>query len=86
MRSFFEKLDGVVSQKRYDVERIQVSGDSAVVEGVENYARNGRTVRLHCVSTFLFAVGKIREWRDSFDMQTVLHRLDLPLDGSRPAR
>jgi limonene-1,2-epoxide hydrolase len=84
-RAFFEKFGRGMSQKRYDVERILVSGDTAVVEGVENYAKRGKTVSLPYMSVFKFAGGKIREWRDYFDLQTVLRQLDLPLDGSRPA-
>lgn len=86
VREFVEKFGRGMSQKRYDVERILVSGDVAVVEGVENYVKRGKTVRLPYMSVFLFADGKIREWRDYFDIQTVLRQLDLPLDGSRPAR
>ena len=38
------------------------------------------------MSTFLFRDGLICEWRDYFDLQTVLKQLDLPLDGSRPQK
>lgn len=85
-RAFFEKFGRGMSQKRYHVERILVSGDVAVVEGVENYTKRGKTVSLPYMSVFKFAGGKISEWRDYFDMQTVLRQLDLPLDGSRPER
>jgi limonene-1,2-epoxide hydrolase len=35
------------------------------------------------MSRFKFRDGKIAEWRDYFDLQTVLRQLGLPLDGSR---
>lgn len=84
-RAFFEKFGKGMSQKRYDVERILVSGDVAVVEGVENYLKKGKAVSLPYMSVFKFEGGKISEWRDYFDIQTVLRQLGLPLDGSRPA-
>ena len=85
VRAFFGKFGRGMSEKRYDVERILVSGDVAVVEGVENYLKKGKAVRLPYMSVFKFAPdGRITEWRDYFDMQTILRQLDLPLDGSRP--
>ena len=59
---------------------------AAVVEGVENYVKNGKQVSLPYMSTFLFRGPLICEWRDYFDLQTVLKQLDLPLDGSRPLK
>jgi ketosteroid isomerase-like protein len=72
-----------MQEKRYDVEQVIESGDSAMVEGVESYVKDGKTVRLPYMSRFRFRDGKIAEWRDYFDLQTVLRQLGLPLDGSR---
>ena len=81
VRAFFEKFGRGMTQKRYDVERILVSGDVAVVEGVENYLKKGKAVSLPYMSMFRFASdGRIAEWRDYFDMQTLLRQLDLPLE------
>jgi ketosteroid isomerase-like protein len=65
------------------VERIIESGDSAMVEGVEHYVKDGKSVSLPYMSRFKFRDGKIAEWRDYFDLQTVLRQLGLPLNGSR---
>ncbi len=86
VRDFFARFGRGVTDKRYDIHRILESADSAVVEGVENYCKNGRQVSLPYMSTFLFRDGRICEWRDYFDLQTVLQQLGLPLDGSPPAR
>jgi limonene-1,2-epoxide hydrolase len=86
VQEFFGKFARGMSQKRYEVARILESGDCAVVEGVENYVKNGRQVSLPYMSTFMFRDGLICEWRDYFDVQTVLRQLGLPLDGSRPPR
>lgn len=86
VREFFNKFARGMSQKRYDVHRMFGDGDCVVVEGVENYLKDGRQVSLPYMSTFLFRDGLIREWRDYFDLQTVLRQLGLPLDGSRPPK
>jgi limonene-1,2-epoxide hydrolase len=86
VREFFAKFGRGMSAKRYDVHRIIADETSACVEGVENYVKNGKQVSLPYMSTFLFRDGLISEWRDYFDLQTVLKQLDLPLDGSRPAK
>jgi len=84
VREFLTKFGRGMQQKRYAVERIIESGDSAMVEGVEHYVRDGKSVSLPYMSRFKFRDGKIAEWRDYFDLQTVLRQLGLPLDGSRP--
>ena len=61
VRAFLEKFGRGMTQKRYDVERILVSGDVAVVEGVENYLKKGKAVSLPYMSVFKFEGGKIRE-------------------------
>lgn len=85
-REFFEKFGHGMTQKHYAVERIVESADIAVVEGVENYLKDGKAVKLPYMSLFRFRDGRISEWRDYFDLQTVLRQLHLPLDGSRPAK
>lgn len=86
VRRFFEKFGRGMREKRYDVHRIVADEHSCLVEGVENYVRDGKQVSLPYMSTFLFRDGLICEWRDYFDLQTVLKQLGLPLDGSRPAQ
>ena len=83
VREFLTKFGRGMQQKRYAVERIIESGDSAMVEGVEHYVRDGKAVSLPYMSRFKFRGGQIAEWRDYFDLQTVLRQLGLPLDGRR---
>ena len=85
VRKFFAKFGVGMTAKRYDVHRVIADETSCVVEGVENYVKDGRQVSLPYMSTFLFRDGLICEWRDYFDLKTVLEQLGLPLDGSRPA-
>ena len=86
VRKFFAKFQSRIRDKHYDVHRVIADAGSCVVEGVEHYVRDGRQVSLPYMSTFLFRDGLICEWRDYFDLQTVLKQLDLPLDGSRPQK
>ncbi|HEX7374148.1 MAG TPA: nuclear transport factor 2 family protein [Steroidobacteraceae bacterium] len=86
VRDFFTRFGKGITDKRYEVHRVLVSGDAAAIEGVENYVKHGKQVSVPYMSTFLFRGGLIAEWRDYFDLQTVLKQLDLPLDGSKPAR
>lgn len=83
VRDFLLKFGRGMQDKRYDVEMVIESGDSAMVEGVESYVKDGKAVRLPYMSRFRFRDGRIAEWRDYFDLQTVLRHLGLPLDGSR---
>jgi limonene-1,2-epoxide hydrolase len=83
VREFLTKFGRGMQHKRYAVERILEAGDSAMVEGVEHYVKNGKPVSLPYMSRFRFRDGRIAEWRDYFDLQTVLRQLGLPLDGSR---
>jgi limonene-1,2-epoxide hydrolase len=80
VRKFLTKFARGMQQKRYAIERIIESGDYATVEGVEHYVKNGKTVSLPYLSSFRFRDGKIAEWRDYFDLQTVLSQLGLPLE------
>jgi limonene-1,2-epoxide hydrolase len=83
VRDFFTRFGRGISQKRYEIHRVLTNDESAVIEGVENYVKDGKQVSLPYMSTFLFRGSLICEWRDYFDLQTVLKQLDLPLDGSR---
>jgi limonene-1,2-epoxide hydrolase len=86
VREFLLRFGKGITAKRYEVQRLLVDGDVAAVEGVEHYLKNGRQVSLPYMTTFLFRGTQIREWRDYFDLQTVLKQLALPLDGTRPAQ
>ena len=86
VQDFFARFGQGVTDKRYEIHRVHVDGDAATIEGVENYVKNGRQVSLPYMSTFLFRGEQICEWRDYFDLQTVLKQLGLPLDGSKPAK
>jgi limonene-1,2-epoxide hydrolase len=84
VRAFVARFGNGMTHKRYDVQRLLADDTAVVVEGIENYVKDGKQVSLPYMSTFLFRDGLICEWRDYFDLQTVFRQLGLPLDGSRP--
>jgi limonene-1,2-epoxide hydrolase len=83
VRRFFDKFGKGMTGKHYEVRRILADADCCVVEGVENYVKDGHPVSLPYMSTFLFRDGLICEWRDYFDLQTVLKQLGLPPEDPR---
>ncbi len=85
VRAFIGKFGKGMTQKRYDVHRMLADDNSVLVEGIENYVKDGKQVSLPYMTTYLFRGALICEWRDYFDLQTVFKQLGLPLDGSRPA-
>ena len=80
VRRFFTKFGQGLAHKRYDIHRIVADEHCCVVEGVENYVKNGRQVSMPYMSTFLFRDGLISEWRDYFDLKTLYDQLGLPLE------
>ena len=85
VRKFFAKFQSRIRDKRYDIHRVIADGESCTVEGVESYVRDGRQVSLPYMSTFLFRGALICEWRDYFDLKTLMDQLGLPLEPSQPA-
>ena len=81
IRRFFVKFGRGMRAKRYEVLHIVEAGDVAMVEGVEHYIKDGKPVSLPYMSTFEFDGARIRQWRDYFDLQTVLRQLGLPIDA-----
>lgn len=72
---FLHKFGKTLTDKRYDIAAIVVQGDIAMIEGVENYFRDGKPVRLPFMTVFRFRNGAIASWRDYFDMQTLLDQI-----------
>ena len=65
---------------------LALCSDDLVATNVPIGPIRGTPVSLPYMSSFLFRGALIREWRDYFDVQTVLRQRGLPLDGSRPPR
>jgi limonene-1,2-epoxide hydrolase len=73
---FLERFGGGMTERRYDVVGIMESENQVFLEAVENYVRDGKTVKVRFMSAFEFTDGLIKEWRDYFDLNTVNSQLN----------
>lgn len=72
---FLGKFGVGMRDKRYDIHAIAVDGDVGMLEGVENYTKDGRSVSLPFMTVFRFRDGLITSWRDYFDMTSLMKQL-----------
>jgi limonene-1,2-epoxide hydrolase len=72
---FLDKFAKGMTNKRYDIHAIVVEGDVGMLEGVENYIKDGKPISLPFMTVFRFKTGKVCSWRDYFDMTTLLKQL-----------
>ena len=73
---FLGKFGVGMADKRYDIQDLIVQGDVVMLEGVENYIKDGKAVSLPFMTVFRFRDGQIASWRDYFDMSSLLKQLD----------
>ena len=73
---FLGKFGVGMADKRYDIQDLIVQGDVVMLEGVENYLKDGKAVSLPFMTVFRFRDGQIASWRDYFDMSSLLKQLD----------
>jgi len=72
---FLDKFGKGLANKRYDIHAIIVEGDVGMLEGVENYLKDGKPISLPFMTVFRFRDGKVCSWRDYFDMATLMKQL-----------
>jgi limonene-1,2-epoxide hydrolase len=58
------------TETRWDVVSLVGRGDLVVAERVDRTKIGGRTIELPCCGVFQMAGGKIKVWRDYFDLAT----------------
>ena len=73
--AFLEKFARGMSNPRYERKNVLEREGLVMVEGVENYSKNGKTVRVPYMAAFEIRDGKISQWRDYFDLATVERQL-----------
>lgn len=54
----------------WEVRALAVDGDLVIVERIDRTMAGGRTVELPCCGVFEMEGGKIKVWRDYFDLAT----------------
>ena len=58
------------TETQWEIINIASSGDTVIVERIDKTKTTAGNVDLPCVGVFELENGKIREWRDYFDMTT----------------
>lgn len=75
VREFLRKFGAGMSEVRYEVHHLLENGDTVLLEGQENYTKNGKRVALPYMTAFEFQGPLIKEWRDYFDYATLERQL-----------
>lgn len=75
IRAFLGKFAKGMSDIHYEVKGVLENADSLMLEGTENYTKNGRKVSVPYMASFKFRDGKICSWSDYFDLATVERQL-----------
>ncbi len=75
IQGFLGKFSKGMSDIHYDVKGVMENGDKLMLEGVENYTKNGQKVSVPYMASFTFRDGKISGWSDYFDLATVERQL-----------
>lgn len=75
VQGFLEKFARGMRNPVYERTNVMELGNLVMVEGVENYEKHGKAVRVPYMAAFEFREGRICEWRDYFDLATVERQL-----------
>ena len=68
VRELLVGMKSMISSIRFEVHRQVAQGDVVMNERTDHLERGGKTIALPVVGVFEIADGKIRAWRDYFDM------------------
>lgn len=75
LRSFIAAFLKDWSRTDWQILNIMSNGDVVIAERLDRTVAKGRTVDLPCCGVFEMAGGKIKVWRDYFDMATYTRAL-----------
>lgn len=70
LRQFIAGFAGGWSSTDWEVRHIIGAGDVVIAERIDRTVANGKTIELPCCGVFELEGGKIKVWRDYFDMGT----------------
>lgn len=72
VRKFIRDFSATWTETRWDIRTIVASGDVVMAERVDCTRTKAGDVDLPCVGVFEMQGGRIREWRDYFDLGTYM--------------
>ena len=78
LRAFIKAFLADWTQTSWDITTIMAEGDRVMVERLDRTALGKVKVDLPCCGVFVMEDGKIKEWRDYFDLATYTNALTPP--------
>lgn len=72
---FLGRFGKDMTDRHYDILSMMEDDGRVFIEAVENYVRDGKSVKVRFMSAFEIEDGLIKEWRDYFDLSTVQRQL-----------
>lgn len=72
IEKFIEHFIADWRETKWEIVTIIGNGDTVIVERKDRTTIGNRTLTLSCTGIFIIDNGKIREWRDYFDMMTYI--------------
>ena len=70
LRQFIAGFAGGWASTEWEVRHILGAGDVVIAERIDRTVAGGKTIELPCCGVFEMEGGKIKVWRDYFDMGT----------------
>jgi limonene-1,2-epoxide hydrolase len=74
VRGFFEQV-GPMTRNAWEILHIAENGPIVLTERIDRFHYNGKQVALPLMGIFEIEDGKIKAWRDYFDLQTYLRQI-----------
>lgn len=75
VRALIAGFLGGWSKTKWDIRSIAAAGDTVIVERVDHIWAGDKSVDLPCCGVFEMKDGKIKAWRDYFDLGTYMKAL-----------
>lgn len=76
VRKFIAEFSSTWTETHWDIRTIVASGDVVIAERLDRTRTRAGDVDLPCVGVFEMQDGKIREWRDYFDLGTYMNAMN----------
>ncbi|MEP7350482.1 MAG: limonene-1,2-epoxide hydrolase family protein [Sphingorhabdus sp.] len=74
VRQFFEEA-GPMTSNAWEILNIAENGPVVLTERVDRFRYNGKDVTIAVMGIFEIKDGKLKSWRDYFDLQTYLQQI-----------
>ncbi|MEM6582934.1 MAG: limonene-1,2-epoxide hydrolase family protein [Pseudomonadota bacterium] len=79
VRAFYDGIGPAISDCDWRINHIATSGNTVLTERIDDFKLDGKSISLPVMGTFEIEAGKIKLWRDYFDLKTFEAQLGRPL-------